>query len=108
MTEKKAAEKIIVKVESSLNRIISVDRVRIKKEIVFLKRSLAGIKDDILPASLAGRVQGLEKAIERAKIADTNKDDFFPIEKSTKVYLLMEELLKYSILNKEVNNPEIV
>lgn len=66
MTEKKAAEKIIVKVESSLNRIISVDRVRIKKEIVFLKRSLAGIKDDILPAALAGRVQGLEKAIERA------------------------------------------
>ncbi|MDI9308839.1 MAG: RloB family protein [Limnohabitans sp.] len=50
----------------------------------------------------------IEKAIERAKIADTNKNDFFPVEKSTKVYLLMEELLNYSTLNKEVNNPEIV
>lgn len=53
-------------------------------------------------------IDRINEAIERAKIADTNKVDFFPVEKSTKVYLLMEELLKYSILNENVNNPEIV
>lgn len=48
----------------------------------------------------------IEKAIERAKIADLNKDDYFPVQKSTKAYLLIEELLKYSFLNEEVNNSE--
>lgn len=42
------------------------------------------------------------KAIDRAEKADLNKDDYFPVEKSSKVYLLIQELLKYSILNINV------
>lgn len=48
------------------------------------------------------------KAIERAEKADLNKDDYFPSEKSTKVYLLMKELLKYSLINTQVIDPKIV
>lgn len=48
------------------------------------------------------------KAIERAVKADMNKDDYFPVEKSTKVYLLIQELLRYSILNNPVDDAEIL
>lgn len=48
------------------------------------------------------------KAIERAKQADIDKENYFPAEKSTKVYQLMEELLQYSILNNDVEQPEIL
>ncbi|KLT69440.1 RloB family protein [Flavobacterium sp. ABG] len=48
------------------------------------------------------------KAIERAEKVDLNPDDYFPEEKSTKVYLLMKELLQYSTINKEVINPKII
>ena len=44
----------------------------------------------------------INKAIERAEKADLNKEDYFPVEKSSKVYLLMKELLEYSILNKSI------
>jgi hypothetical protein len=47
-------------------------------------------------------IERLLKAIERAEIADENKTDFFPVEKSTKVYLLIKELLQYSVLNISV------
>ena len=47
-------------------------------------------------------VEYISKAIERAMDADLNKNDFFPVEKSTKVYLLMQELLQYSILNNPI------
>jgi hypothetical protein len=50
----------------------------------------------------------ISKAIERAKKADLAKDNYFPAEKSTKVYLLMEELLQYSLLNNAVEDPEIL
>ncbi|GAA3760557.1 RloB family protein [Flavobacterium ginsengiterrae] len=46
------------------------------------------------------------KAIERAEKADINKDSYFPAVKSTKVYLLMKELLRYSLINKEVIEPQ--
>lgn len=48
------------------------------------------------------------KAIERAEKADVNKDDYFPVEKSTKVYLLIKELLKYSIFNNNVEDAKIL
>ncbi|WP_051284282.1 ATP-dependent RNA helicase HrpA [Desulforegula conservatrix] len=66
MIESGIAKKIIDRAESRLNRIISKDRIRIKKEINFLRRSLNNIKDGILPAAISGRIHGLEKAIERA------------------------------------------
>ncbi len=48
------------------------------------------------------------KAIERAEKADLVKDNYFPVEKSTKVYLLVKELLEYSILNNPVDEAEIL
>ena len=66
MIESGAAKKIIDRAESRLNRIISKDRIRIKKEINFLRRSLNNTKEKILPAAISGRIHGLEKAIERA------------------------------------------
>ncbi|WP_395061802.1 RloB family protein [Flavobacterium sp.] len=42
------------------------------------------------------------KAIERAENTDKDKNNYFPVEKSTKVYLLIKELLEYSILNIDV------
>lgn len=66
MIESGAAKKIIDRVESRLNRATSKDRIRIKKEIAFLRRSLNNIKEPILPASISGRVHGLEKTAERA------------------------------------------
>lgn len=53
-------------------------------------------------------INHIKEATNRARNADTNKDNFFPVEKSTKVYLLIEELLNYSTLNKNVNDPEII
>ena len=50
----------------------------------------------------------ISKAIERAEKADLNKDDYFPVEKSTKVYLLMQELLQYSLLNNPVKDAETI
>jgi hypothetical protein len=50
----------------------------------------------------------IKVAIERAETADVNKTDFFPSEKSTKIYLLINELLEYSILNNSVDNAEIL
>jgi RloB-like protein len=50
----------------------------------------------------------LNEAIRRAEVADTNKGDYFPVEKSTKVYLLMQELLGYAIESKTVKDPEVV
>jgi len=48
----------------------------------------------------------IKKAIEEAENSDNDKTNFFPIKNSSKVYLLMQELLKHSILNEDVNNPE--
>ena len=48
------------------------------------------------------------QAIDRAEAADIDKEDYFPVEKSTKVYLLMKELLEYSIENKTVKEPKIL
>lgn len=50
----------------------------------------------------------IKAAIDRAETADINKTDFFPAQKSTKIYLLINELLEYSILNNSVDNPEIL
>lgn len=51
-------------------------------------------------------IERISKAIERSKQADINKDDYFPVEKSTKVYLLIEELLNYSFINNQVIEPK--
>lgn len=53
-------------------------------------------------------VEYISKAIERAIEADLNKNYFFPVEKATKVYLLMQELLQYSILNNPVEEANIL
>ncbi len=50
----------------------------------------------------------INKAIERAEKADLDKTNYFPAAKSTKVYLLIKELLEHSILNEEVKNPETI
>jgi len=42
------------------------------------------------------------KAIERCEDADINKTNFFPVEKSSKVYVLIKELLEHSFLNLEI------
>ncbi|MEL1246357.1 RloB family protein [Flavobacterium sp. DGU11] len=47
-------------------------------------------------------------AIDKAKAADIQKENYFPVEKSTKVYILIEELLKYSIENNSVTDPEVL
>lgn len=53
-------------------------------------------------------IEYILKAIERAEKADLNKNDYFPLEKSTKVYILMKELLKHSILAHKIIDPEII
>lgn len=50
----------------------------------------------------------IKSAIDRSIIADTHKENYFPVEKSTKIYLLINELLEYSILNNSVDNAEIL
>lgn len=51
-------------------------------------------------------IKSIKKAIERAEKADLNKDEYFPSEKSTKVYILIKELLEYSIINTPVIDPK--
>lgn len=53
-------------------------------------------------------IDNISKAIERAEKADTDKNNYFPPEKSTKVYLLMKELLQHVGINNPVNDPEIL
>jgi len=53
-------------------------------------------------------IEKINEAILVAEAADTNKEHYFPVEKSTKVYLLMKELLEYSIENKTVKEPKIL
>lgn len=53
-------------------------------------------------------VELISKAIERSELADANKESYFPVEKSTKVYLLMKELLQYSLENSNVNDVEFL
>ncbi len=43
------------------------------------------------------KVDLITKAIERAEKSDLDKENYFPVEKSTKVYLLVKELLEYSV-----------
>lgn len=50
----------------------------------------------------------INMAIARAEKADLNKEHYFPTEKSTKVYLLMQELLQYSLENNPVIDPEVL
>lgn len=50
----------------------------------------------------------IKQAIARAENADVDKNNYFPVAKSTKVYLLIQELLEHSILNEEVKNPETI
>lgn len=50
----------------------------------------------------------IKKAIERAENADLDKNNYFPVEKSTKLYLLIKELLEYSILNNSVDEEQIL
>lgn len=53
-------------------------------------------------------IDRINKAIERAEKADLVKDNYFPAEKSSKIYLLMVELLKFSFLNKNIDGMEIL
>jgi ATP-dependent helicase HrpA len=78
MTDKKIAEKTIAGIESRLSRVTFTDRTRIKKEIAFLKRSLADIRNETLPASIAGRITGLEKAAERSAKIKKQRIDKVP------------------------------
>ncbi len=53
-------------------------------------------------------IEKIKLAIKRAENADTNNSNYFPVEKSTKVYLLIKELLEYSILNNTVDAEQIL
>lgn len=46
----------------------------------------------------------IKHAIEVCEKSDTNKTDFFPSAKSSKVYVLIQELLSHSLLDLEVNS----
>lgn len=48
-------------------------------------------------------IEKILKAIQIAEKADLNNENYFPAEKSTKVYILIKELLKYSIFNNNVD-----
>jgi hypothetical protein len=70
-----------------------------------------GLKQNVFGINFPHGYMNIElitKAIERAKQADIDKNDYFPTEKSTKVYQLMEELLAHSVLNNDVLHPEIL
>lgn len=54
------------------------------------------------------KIDLINDAIKRSESADIDKDNYFPSEKSTKVYLLMKELLKYSLINTEVIEPQTI
>ncbi|MDV6167632.1 RloB family protein [Flavobacterium sp. DG1-102-2] len=53
-------------------------------------------------------IELINNAIDRADKVDVDKENYFPAEKSSKVYLLMKELLEYSIDNNKVKDPEIL
>ncbi|MCD9574863.1 RloB family protein [Flavobacterium soyae] len=72
-----------------------------------IKTELGTIQTGIYPFCFMD-INLINDAIQRSKIADTNKDSYFPVIKSTKIYLLIEELLQYSIINTPVINPKTV
>jgi len=51
-------------------------------------------------------IDRLTQAIDRAEKCDMNKDYYFPSEKSSKIYLLMQELLNFSVVNRSVKEAE--
>lgn len=66
MTDKKEAIKHLDKAESRLGRVTSRDRIRFRKEIGFLRKSVLNSDDTALPPAISGRVLALDKAIGRA------------------------------------------
>jgi hypothetical protein len=44
----------------------------------------------------------IQEAIKNCENADINKTDYYPVEKSSKVYILIKELLTISFYNKDV------
>ena len=50
----------------------------------------------------------INDAIIKSENADKNKNHYFPVAKSTKVYLLIKELLQHVIVSNPVNDPEIL
>lgn len=47
-------------------------------------------------------------AVTKSEKADTDKNNYFPAEKSTKIYLLMKELLQHVVFSNPVIDPEIL
>lgn len=52
-------------------------------------------------------LQLINNAIEKSEKRDVETNNYFPIEKSTKVYLLIKELLQHSILKRNVKEQNI-
>ncbi|MEO8252919.1 MAG: RloB family protein [Flavobacterium sp.] len=50
----------------------------------------------------------INNAIIKSEKADTDKTNYFPVAKSTKVYILMKELLNHSLINNEVIDQKIL
>ncbi|MGV3461537.1 MAG: RloB family protein [Flavobacterium sp.] len=76
-----------------------------------IKTSLGQKQNDLGIASYPHSYMAIDmisEAIKRAEVADIDKGNYFPVEKSSKVYLLMQELLQYSLENNEVEDPEIL
>jgi hypothetical protein len=72
-----------------------------------IKTELGTIQKGIFPFCFMD-INLINEAIKRSVIADVNKDNYFPVAKSTKIYILIKELLEYSIINTPVINPKTV
>ncbi|WP_394775541.1 RloB family protein [Flavobacterium sp.] len=70
-----------------------------------IKTELGTIQTGIYPFCFMN-ITLINDAIKRSEMADVDKDNYFPVIKSTKVYLLIQELLSYSLINKEVIEPQ--
>ena len=70
-----------------------------------IKTELGTIQTGIYPFCFID-INLINDAIKRSEKADLDKNDYFPVVKSTKVYLLIQELLSYSWINKEVIQPK--
>lgn len=71
-----------------------------------IKEEFGRIQSENFPHSFM-KYPLIKNAIERCEIADIDKSNYLPVEKSSKVYLLIKELLEYSLLNLDVDSIEV-
>ena len=71
-----------------------------------IKKELGRIQSGNYPHSFM-KYTLIKRAIERCELADIDKSNYLPVKKSSKVYLLIKELLEYSLLNLDVDLIEV-